>query len=198
LAISSYSQDFEFIWKVWPSFDISYTLKIREKNSDRIIIIKQTSSNDSIINKIEKRDCNMLVGFLNNYDFPNKGNIVYGPKIRIYNDTKVLKDTNWVIISKDSVRRESLWIYGYLFDNDSNKFYEESQKAAFITDGNTYTGEYINANERKNFTVHNARISSKDYELNKLVYSFILKYGSKSIFVHLGKLIESDKPRIQQ
>jgi hypothetical protein len=104
-------QDFEFIWRVWPSFDNSYIVIISEKNSKKSFVIKQTVSFDSIIKKIKKKDCDTLLSFLNTYDFPNLGSKVYGRKVREYAETITLPDTNWVILNGDSIRRESLWAY---------------------------------------------------------------------------------------
>jgi hypothetical protein len=201
-ALTSYSQNFEFIWKLRQYIDISYEVKISEKNSTRNIVIKWIPFHDSIINQVEKQDCDLLVSFLKKYNFPNKGNIIYGPKKRIYNDTQVLPDTNWVLMKDDSVRRELLWIHGYLFDNVTNKFYEETQSLGFWTDGHTYSGEYRFDNGQKEFSVYCAQVTTEDYILNKLIYSLIKKYASKMNFVmdfgHLGTLIESDKPKPQR
>jgi hypothetical protein len=190
-----YSQDFKFKWQVRPSFSRAYTVKIERNESKSHILIKEIVANDSIKKKIDKSDCDTLVKFLKSYDFPVKGSTINGPIFRKYYDTKLLPDTNWVIFQGDSIRRKQLWWDGYSFDDDSNKYYTEIQKVITWTDGNTYEGEFIDYNNKKTFSVYCARISEKDYGLNKLILHFIIKYDTKNDYARLKEMIERDKPR---
>lgn len=190
-----FSQDFKFKWQVWPSFSKSYTVLIEKSNSKSYIMIKETGSNDSIRKKINQNDCDTLISFLDKYDFPIKGSIIYGSKVREYYETKLLPDTNWIQVKGDSLRREIMWVRGYYFDKDSNKCYTESQMMNTWTDGNTYEGEYIQSNIKKTFSVYCVRISYLDFKLNKMIYNFMIKYDSKKDYNQLKNMIESDKPR---
>lgn len=189
-----YSQDFKFKWEIWPSFSKSYTVRIEKTNSTSHIIIKETTANDSIVKTINQNDCDTLISFLDKYDFPIKESTIYGPKFRIYVETKLLPDKNWILIKGDSLKLELLESKGYHFDKDSNKCYNEAQMIEEWIDGNTYEGEYIKSNIKRTFSVFCARTSSMDIKLNRLVYNLMTKYDRLSDYYQLKELIESDKP----
>ena len=145
--------------------------------------------------KITENDCDSLISFLKNYDFPTKGNTISGPKFRRYQETVILPDTNWIIVNGDSLRREIMWVQGYEFDPDSNKCFTESKMMWACTDGTTYKGYYKTSDDYKKFSVHSCQISIKDFDLNKLGFDLIDKYNNNNNYSNLKNDIERNKPK---
>jgi small nuclear ribonucleoprotein (snRNP)-like protein len=191
LSKSILCQDIDFTWQISPSFGKAIIVNVANSN----IIIKGNTKDEAIVTKMCKSDYDSLSLFLKKYDFPLKGSTIEGSIIREYYETKLLSDPNWVIFQGDSVRKKSLELKGYLFDIDSNKYYSEIQGFTSWTDGNTYKGELIAFDQKKTFNIYSSRMSEMDYELNKLILYFIIKYDTKNDYARLKAMIEGDKPR---
>lgn len=188
-------QNFDFLWQIWPSFSNSYTVKIIQENNKRTITIMESNSNDSIVKKFKKSDIDILISFLDTYDYPIKGSHIIGPITKEYHETILLPDTNWLVVSGDSIRKDFLHARGYIFDTDLNKCYNEIQAHISWTDGCTYKGHLKTFENYKKFDVYSARLSTKDYHLNQLIYKFITSYDKDTSYDRLKFQIDVDKPR---
>jgi hypothetical protein len=188
-----FCQDFVFSWRVWPFSYNSYSVRIIKNGSKKIIVIKDSWSNDSTVKKLKKVDCDSLVNFLNNYNFRHKGSSISHPYKEYFN-TVFLHDSNWVVLNNDTIRKSSIRPMGYYFDPDSNRYYEERWWGISWTDGNTYEGEYITDSFSKHFKVYCARIEPNEYKLNLIILELILKYNKRNDYSILKNIIVSDKP----
>jgi len=189
-----FCQDFNFTWQIHTSLvNRSYIVKITQHDSKRYIYLKKYNWRHFKSKKIDKNNCDSLLSFLNSYDFPTKGSTISRP-YREYIDTKWLADSNLVILHNDTLRRGQL-NENYIFDSDSNKYYCNATWFVSWTDGTTYEGEYITSFGHKDFSVYCVRLNDKDYFLNKLIYSLVIKYYREKQYIYLGDLIEDDKPR---
>jgi hypothetical protein len=192
---SLFGQDFEFVWKIDPSFCKSYSIKIDKKNTDCYIHIYKDRSTDIILKRIKEKDCDLLLHFLSSYDFPIGRMSTKNSIKRNYIDTKILPDSNWLLVKGDSIRRELLWIKHYYFDKDSSKCYGESYLLSTWVDGDTYKGEFTINGETKTFFCYSHDISEKDFELNKMIFRLIRKYDKQNDYKRLGETIMIDRPR---
>ena len=195
LTTISFSQDYIFTWIIKPSFYKSYKITVLHKDKLCEIIIKESLAKDSIVKKISKVHIDSLYNFLEKFSFITKNNGSTDSIVRLYFNTKILLDTNWIVLKNDTLRKESIKSMGYIFDKDSNKFYSESRQNIIWTDGNVYEGEYKTLNFTKRYSVYCAYISEIDYELNKFMYRLISRYDSKNDYKYLGKMIIEDKPK---
>jgi hypothetical protein len=194
-SINAFSQDSEFEWKNWPSFGNSYTIEIKNINSNCIIQIKDSWKKDSICTKMSKIDCDSLILFLSKYSFKTKGNcFTYGNVGKEYQKTRTLKDKDWIILNGDSVRLIGALSLGLKFDKEANKYYYETISHNCITDGTTYEGRFQMNNQIKNFSIHSGRISDEDYRLNMIMFNLIRTYSTEKNYSILLKDIERDKP----
>lgn len=195
IFINESNDDFEFFWKLEPSFENSYQVRINVLNGCHKIAIKKSNSNDSVVERIDKDDCDILISFLDKYNFPIKGNVMAGEIKRNYLDTKFLQDTSLIIVQGDTIRRSSLSHLYYEFDKDSNKCYIELQEMVAWTDGHSYKGYLSISNTTKSFSVYGARTSKLDYQLNKMVVDLICKYDIKTDYSKLKNIIDMDNPK---
>jgi len=189
------SQDFEFLWEITPFARKAYTVRINQIKNRSTIMIKESYSNDSVVKRIKTNDCDTLIDFLNNYNFPIKGSTIYGSVFKKYIDIVMLPDTNWIIFKGDSIRKVAINWPEYKFDTDSNKYYTEGQMIQTWTDGNTYEGYFLSNNGKRKYKIYCARIDKKDFELNQLVYKLITMYDKKNTYLQLKEVIDADKPQ---
>jgi hypothetical protein len=195
-ANQAFCQDFGFTWRISPSLaGPCYGVKIVQSKNKRVIQLQEDRSGLKKTIQIEKKDCDSLISFLNQYEFPDKSsNIIEGPKHREYLDYKLLSDSSWIVIANDTVRREYLDMK-FLYDHDLKKYYQETQSMSIFTDGTMYEGEFTTPNEEKRYSIYCAKLADKDHVLNDMIYSFVIKYFKKDQYKYLGKMIENDKPK---
>lgn len=194
-TINAFSQDSEFKWLINASMGgCSYTVKIEKKDTNCRIQMNLPKSDDSICSKISKTDCDSLMTFLSNYSFKFKGGEVMLGTIKEYQNTKLLNDSNWILLNGDSIRLSGARLKGLIFDKDTKKYYYESYKMVNFTDGTHYKGEFISNNESKKFDIHSGRISEEDYKLNRIIGNLIKKYFSTQDFSILLNHIANNKP----
>lgn len=190
----SFGQDFEFTWRIETLVkNSSFLVKISQSNTFRENRIYETFSSDSIIKKMKAKDCDSLIKFINSYSFPLKGNYSDAPNTREYFDTKFLKDTNWIVLGNDTLRKELQVRRGYIYDKDSNKYYQEIINRSCWTDGTIYSGEFISKDFHKRYSVYCTKLTKTDYLLNNFMYSLMKKYSGKN-YSQLGEVISSDYP----
>ena len=194
-TIHTFSQDSEFVWHINASLGgCSYTVKVEKKDTNCVIQINLPKSDDSIYTKISKTDYDSLTTFLSNYSFKYKGNVVTLRTNKEYQKTKLLNDSNWILLNGDSIRFFMLRLKGLMFDKDVNKYYYESYDEVIITDGTTYEGKFVIENQTKEYRIHSGRISEEDYKLNRIIGNLIKKYFSSQDYSILLNHNEYNKP----
>jgi hypothetical protein len=193
-----FCQDFQFKWKITPSFSDSYNVTITRIGSNRAIKITSSISKDTTTRRLGKNKCNKLIEYLSHYQFKFIGRESNGPIHRNYTDTKFMSDTLWVMIDEKKYWKSLLDVYGYYFDKDSNKYFSETITQSYCLDGTDYDGELIIGKEKKRFSVACSGVTLGDYNLNIMIYRSIQKYFRKSYMTKLKYAIESDKPRINK
>jgi len=194
-SINAFSRDSEFKWHINASLGgCSYNVKIEKKDTNCRIQMNKPKSIDSICSKISKTDCDSLTTFLSSYSFKFKGNEVILGTNKEYQITKLLNDSNWILLNGDSIRFSMLRLNGLMFDKEANKYYYESYKMVYITDGTDYRGKFVTNNQTKEFDIHSGRISEEDYKLNRIIGNLIKKYFSTQDYSILLNHIANNKP----
>jgi hypothetical protein len=194
-TINAFSQDSEFKWSINASMGgCSYTVKIEKKDTNCRIQINLPKSDDSICSKISKTDCDSLMTFLSNYSFKYKGSSIVLETRKEYQNTKLLNDSNWILLNGDSIRLSGARRTGLMFDKDTKKYYYESDKMVNITDGTDYRGKFVTNTQTKEFDIHSGRISEEDYKLNQIIGNLIKKYFSTQDYSILLNHNANNKP----
>ena len=194
---NAFSQDTEFQWQLSPWFNHANSVKIKNNNNINFsIVMNMPKADDSICSKISKTDCDSLMTFLSNYSFKSKGSCVILGVNKEYQNTKLLNDSNWILLNGDSIRFTMLRRIGLMFDKDTNKYYYEVEKMTNWTGWPTnYRGRFfINNQIKKKYDIDSGRISEEDYKLNMIIRNLIKKYFPNQDNSFLLKNIESDKP----
>lgn len=192
---TAFSQNSEFQWHFSPSFNHAYTMKIKNNNNTNFSIqMNMPNFNDSILSKMSETDCDSLIAFLSKYSFKTKDNCFILDIKKEYQNTKLLNDSNWILLNGDSIHITMLRLKGLMFDKETNKYYYESYRMNCITDGSTYKGRFLTNNQIKEYNIHSGRISDEDYKLNRIIGNLIKKYFSNQDYSVLLKQIEKDKP----
>ena len=193
----SYCQDFKFKWKINPSTRIGFVVQIERKNSIGYINIKEMYSKDSLITRITNKECDLLMAFLDKYDFRDKQKSVFNRTIvRNYVDVTILPDTNRVVLNRDTINKAILSSgYELKFDKKQNKWYSEAISAKIYTDGVTYSGEYEKLNTKNKYCIYDTEenMSSSDKQLNKIICGLIEKYDKKGKRIILKRYMLPNK-----
>ncbi len=198
-----FGQEIQFTWNILPSIGKIDGVIIEKKGTQSYLRIKNNKKYKSFSKKIQKKDFDNLIVFLDNYEFPNKVDNLICDTIRIYYDTKFLPDSNWVYVNEDSLLINQLPLtkrnYYYEFDKNLKKCYSEFVKSKVFTGGTNFKGEYTKLNLTKHYNIYSAKLDVNDYKLNLIILYLVRKYLRKADSTLLEKLIvNSITPKLQE
>jgi hypothetical protein len=173
-------QNFTLDMEFNPSFIEKSKLTV-EKDSNSCFISLNTKS-FSERKEISCFEIDSLKDFFKTYDYSVKTN-GSSKYIRHYMDTKILQDTNWVVVKQDTVRKDLRNRLGYIFDPDSNKYYYEDVMMCTWTDGITVKGQLSNGDTVKKIYFFAPSKGEQNHFLAKLLFELMNQYFKNELTI---------------
>jgi hypothetical protein len=68
-----------------------------------------------------------------------------------------------------------------------------TQGNVISTDGHIYEGEYTKSDIKRKYIIYSTNVSKLDCELNKIIYSFLVKYDTKNKYSRVKRYIDMDE-----
>jgi hypothetical protein len=180
-------QDFKLDMEFNPSFIEKSTLTV-EKDSINCFISFNTKS-FSEKKEISCFEIDSLKDFFRTYDYSVKTN-GSSRRIRQYIDTKMLPDSNWIVLGKDTVRKDLQWNRGYIFDPDSNKYYSEIVMMSTYTDGITVHGQLSLEDTVKKINFFSPCNGEQHHFLTILLFRLMNQYFKNELTINYIERLE--------